>query len=301
MIRLILALLFLISIVSCKRDRGQSVERNDTLKQTTDTLQRVEQTRRQIGYNFFALNDSTRRSLRTLYDSTQLKIILALNRVDEKYLGRLDTLVIPDTITHDFIAYAPFPQRLQLIDSVEKLLLCSYPSEAVAAYENGKLVRWAPASLGKKSTPTPLGLFHTNWKAKQTVSTENEDWILNWYFNLTNFTGVSLHQYELPGYPASHACVRLREEDAKWIYYWAEQWRLNANDSILARGTPVIIYGSYNFKGRKPWLALPLHPDSMNESEAMLHDVIAPHLPTILLRQAQLDSVKAVQTLFVKK
>jgi lipoprotein-anchoring transpeptidase ErfK/SrfK len=96
-------------------------------------------------------------------------------------------------------------------------LLISYPIEAFGAYEQGKLVRWGPTSLGKKSTKTPTGLFFTNWKSKETISTEDSSWILKWYFNLVNSTGVSIHQYGLPGYPASHACARLYEEDAKWF------------------------------------------------------------------------------------
>jgi len=37
---------------------------------------------------------------------------------------------------------------------------------------------------------------------------------------------VSFHKFDLPGYPASHGCVRLPEEDAKWIYDWADHWTL---------------------------------------------------------------------------
>lgn len=297
MTRVLYVLLGLLIVISCKRNGKQSHAQNATHPTSPSTASHVDQPppRLSVTYSYLVLNDSTRRALHKTFDSTELKTTLAINRVDEQYLYRVDTLVVPDTFVNDFLVYAPFPQRLPFVDSVKKLLLCSYPSEAVAAYENGTLVRWAPASLGKKSTPTPLGLFHTNWKAKQTVSTVNEAWILNWYFNLANFDGVSLHEYELPGYPASHSCVRLRAEDARWIYYWAEQWRLSANDSLLAHGTPVIVYGAYDFKARKPWRALPQNPHAMDESEASLRNAIEPHLSLILTRQAQLDSVKATQ------
>jgi len=37
-----------------------------------------------------------------------------------------------------------------------------------------------------------------------------------------NKRGHSFHQYELPGHPASHGCIRLLERDATWIYDWGK-------------------------------------------------------------------------------
>ncbi|RPI72970.1 MAG: hypothetical protein EHM47_07060, partial [Ignavibacteriales bacterium] len=111
--------------------------------------------------------------------------------------------------------YSPFPKHAEILDSVKKILIYSYPIQAFAAYEFGTLVRWGPTSLGKRSTPTPTGLFHTNWKAKRTISTVDSTWVLPWAFNLDNFAGVSIHQFDLPGYPASHACARMLDTDAE--------------------------------------------------------------------------------------
>ncbi|HZG01785.1 MAG TPA: L,D-transpeptidase [Chitinophagales bacterium] len=249
-----------------------------------------------VAYRVVQLNDSVRNAMLRTYDSTALRTVLALNRIDKRFLSRMDSIVVPDTLLDDFNAYAPFPRRLHAADSVRKLLLCSYPSQAVAAYENGSLVRWGPASFGKKSTPTPTGYFHTNWKAKRTVSTDNPEWILDWYFNLTNFRGVSLHEYELPGFPASHACVRLREDDARWIYHWADQWRLTPDGrSVAAYGTPVVIYGEYDFGAPRPWFALPENPNAISIDENALTEIVKPHVSTMLQRQAQRDSVLAAQ------
>lgn len=85
----------------------------------------------------------------------------------------------------------------------------------------------------------------------------NQSWILPWCFNIDDITGVSFHQFDLPGYPASHGCVRLLEEDAKWLYDWAEQWLLaKPGDEILAYGTPVIIFGDYSYGEKPPWQRL---------------------------------------------
>jgi hypothetical protein len=58
----------------------------------------------------------------------------------------------------------------------------------------------------------------------------------------------------LPGYPASHGCIRLLERDARWLYEWGEPWVLDASRTrALARGTPVFILGRYDFAAAPPW------------------------------------------------
>jgi hypothetical protein len=48
------------------------------------------------------------------------------------------------------------------------------------------------------------------------------DWLMPWYWNLDNRTGLAMHAYGLPGHPASHGCIRLLENDAIWLHDWAE-------------------------------------------------------------------------------
>lgn len=280
---------------SCNRNPDSKPDSKPVAADTAQRANRIETPAApplRVAYRLYPLNDSLLKALPQTFDSARLATLLALNRIDLRKVRAKDTLAVPDTFVADFNAYAPFPRRLALADSVRKLLVCSYPLQAFAAYEHGSLVRWGPSSLGKKSTPTPTGLFHTNWKAKRTVSTENPEWILDWYFNLTNFTGVSLHEYELPGYPASHACVRLKAHDARWIYCWAEQWKLSPDGSyVLTRGTPVVIYGTYDFEKRRPWLKLAESSDAFAIDEPRLTDVLQPYLPTVLQRQAHRHSV----------
>jgi hypothetical protein len=94
------------------------------------------------------------------------------------------------------------------------------------------------------------------------VSTFNDEWVLHWYVNLSNFDGISLHQYELPGRPASHACVRLLADDAEWLYHWVDTWKLVPGDRrrVLEQGTPVVVIDEYAFGQRRPWKRLPDDP-----------------------------------------
>jgi hypothetical protein len=129
--------------------------------------------------------------------------------------------------------------------------------------------------MGAKKTKTPVGKFHTNWKSKRQISTDNSDWILPWYFNLINATGVSFHQFELPGFPASHSCIRLRQVDAEYIYYYGEQWKLDETGrQILQEGTPVIIFGEYPFGKTRPWFEQARNPKANRlDSDSLAKDI----------------------------
>lgn len=285
-------------LVNCTKDKNtnSSTSLVDSTIKVQDSLLLIKDTIPSlplITYKFVSPPKQNRyKYLIEEYDTIGAKIILALNRLDESFIRRPDSIVVPDTIIKDKLLYSPFPKHLSILESVKKILLIDQRIQAFAAYEFGNLVNWGPTSTGKKSTPTPNGLFHTNWKSKKTISTDNPEWILKWYFNLENFRGVSLHQYELPGYPASHACVRLLEEDAFWIYNWAEQWLLTKDgEFIIAYGTPVIIYGQYDFKGLKPWFFLPTDPEKAVVSEEELNEIINEYILTIISRQEERNKI----------
>jgi lipoprotein-anchoring transpeptidase ErfK/SrfK len=207
--------------------------------------------------------------------------MLKMNRIDKRHIHTGDSLVIPDA-SADLMGIAPFPIQLEIARKIPKLVLVSRRVQAFGAYESGRLVRWGPTSTGKKSTPTPAGLYHANWKAKQRRSSVNQSWILPWCFNLDDTAGISFHQFDLPGYPASHGCVRLLEEDAKWVYDWADQWTLSRIDqSILAFGTPVVVFGDYKYGERPLWKRVADDPGAMDISVAETESALNQHLATI--------------------
>jgi hypothetical protein len=186
-------------------------------------------------------------------------LFLKVNRVDLKHVRDTDTLAVPDS-TLDTLGVSPLPLQLESALSVPKAILVSLRVQAFGAYENGKLVRWGPVSSGKKATPTPAGLYHANWKAKQRYSTVDDSWLLKWCVNIEVHEGVSLHEYELPGRPASHSCVRLAADDAEWVYNWVDQWKLDAKQKLAAPGTPVLVFGDYAWKEPAPWKHLASDP-----------------------------------------
>ncbi len=218
-------------------------------------------------------------------DQNAIKIALAVNRTDKANFVKMDSVVIPIDLTGDIAYYLPFPFEVNALENVDKIIFFSYPTQTFGAYENGVLIHTGPTNMGRKKDQTPTGLFFTNWKAEETTSTFNDEWDLKWNFNIANKLGVGWHQYELPGYPASHSCLRLQEKDARYLYDWADQWVLLDDDTIEVKGTPVIIFGAYDFGAPKPWSQLVKNPKALKISEKEIAQQVKPFLKNILTQQ----------------
>ena len=235
---------------------------------TEDTLQiskeEEKEVKRLVTYHLDSINSKEAvDSFKTKYDDKAKTAIFALNRMDGWRLKEGSQLIVPDSASADFMDFSPFPQEMQILESIPKAVLISRRTQAIGLYKEGKLVQWGPASTGKKSTQTPVGLFYGNYKARKKISTIDKSWIMPFYFNFMNYEGIGTHEYTLPGYPASHGCVRLRNEDAVFVYNWANQWELTQNQqTILQNGTPFMVFGDYDFEAPKPWLDLASDPRS---------------------------------------
>jgi len=184
----------------------------------------------------------------------QIGLLEKLNRVDRKSLFKLDAIVEPEYWTGDERDYAPLPLALPWARDLDQTIVVHKPLQAFAAYVYGELVRWGPVSTGKPNSPTPSGLYALNWRSKGHRSTVNRSWFLPWYFNFNNDTGHAFHQYELPGLPASHGCVRMLERDALWLYDWGREWKLDERGwTVTESGTAVLIIGEYPEVDTPPW------------------------------------------------
>ena len=207
-----------------------------------------------VAYRVEAVEPPT---LKKRFTADQLAVLEKLNRRDLAHLIRLDQMIVPAEWPLDELAYSPLPVEWPWAADKPKALIVDQPSQVFGAYEQGRLVRWGPVSSGRKETATPPGMYSLTWKSKSRVSTDNDQWILKWYFNFINSRGISFHQFDLPGLPASHACVRLLERDAKWLYEWGEQWVLTADRREVAMpGTPVVVLSTFDFDRPAPWLAV---------------------------------------------
>lgn len=229
----------------------------------------------QITYHIDSIkNDSALNAFKHKYNAVQLRIIAATNRIDVKRIRVKSNLIVPDTLLADFMQYSPFPETLNVTNHVPKFILINKRIQLFAAYDHGKLAQFGPISTGKKSTPTPSGLYYTNFKSKLKTSTVSGEWKMPWYFNISNFEGIGMHQYALPGYPASHSCIRMYEENAKWIYNWAAQWKLSEDgNTILQKGTPVLVFGVYDFDGVAAWKQLAENPKAIDLTKEEIDEI----------------------------
>lgn len=192
--------------------------------------------------------------LRRRFSPDQLALLEKLNRADVTRLGRLSELIIPERWLEDEIQYSPLPVSYPWASGYAKALVVHLPSQVFGAYEYGRLVRWGPISSGRETDRTPSGLFHLNWKSPGRHSSIDPDWYMPWYFNFDTKRGLAFHQYRLPGLPASHACIRLLERDAKWLFEWGEARTVDRRRrKVVGPGTPVLILGQYRFDSLPPW------------------------------------------------
>lgn len=226
-------------------------------------------------------------------DSAHKAIAYAVNRTDSANFAQMDSVVVPADLTGDIEFYLPFPLKVTYLKDIQKIIFFSYPTQTFATYENGILIYTGPTNMGRQKDMTPTGLSFTNWKAEETTSTFNDEWDLRWNFNIQNKEGIGWHQYSLPGFPASHSCLRLQEKDAKYLFEWADQWELGEQDSVLVKGTPVIVFGNYDFVAPKPWLQLISDPHALDIKEDAIQKETMPFLSEILTAQKNRETFLA--------
>lgn len=310
-------------LVSCKKETENSSENNNDISSVTqDSEKKDSQTAKKDSvvqkpslppavqeYGFynayiFPKDKKVRDSLFGLFNKKftekERYAILALNRLDSKNKWNADTLVVPAKIDTTLMEYSPFPMQIDVLSPVKKFVVFSYPIQAYGVYSNGTLVKWGPTSMGKKSAKTKTGLTFANWKKQLAISTVSSEWKLPYNFNIFNLDGIGWHQYDLPGYPASHSCLRLLMNDAKWLYGYADTWVLNPGGATTkAKGTPVLVYGDYPWGKRKPWRKLLNDPNSNNVSVEEMTKMIEPNIQKILKeqdnRERVVDSIKAAK------
>lgn len=189
------------------------------------------------------------------FNADQIALLAKLNRADPSHLSRLPRIIVPDRWDDNELLYSPMPQVVKQLSLENKAIIVDLPAQVFGAYICGTLVRWGPVSSGRRSRETPPGTYHLNWRARVHVSTEDPTWIMHWYFNFSNVYGLGLHQYSMPGRPASHGCVRLLEVDARWLFDWGEACAIDsATRDVIQPGTLVLVIGRYNFAASQPWL-----------------------------------------------
>ena len=88
------------------------------------------------------------------------------------------------------------------------MIVVSLPEQLVHVYRNGVTIGVSTCSTGKPGNRTPTGVFTILQKrAEHYSSTYNNAPMPN--MQRLTWKGIALHAGNLPGYPASHGCIRL--------------------------------------------------------------------------------------------
>ena len=97
------------------------------------------------------------------------------------------------------------------------LMLVSLPEQRAYVYRNGVRIGVATVSTGKKGHETPTGVFTILQKKREHYSNLYDDAPMPFMQRLT-WDGIALHAGRVPGYPASHGCVRLPYAFSERLY-----------------------------------------------------------------------------------
>jgi len=97
------------------------------------------------------------------------------------------------------------------------LAIVSLRSQRITVYDaNGWILR-SPVSSGQRGRETPAGVFSVIQKEADHYSNIYDDAFMPHMQRIT-WSGIALHGGQLPGYPASHGCVRLPFDFAERLF-----------------------------------------------------------------------------------
>jgi L,D-transpeptidase catalytic domain len=112
-------------------------------------------------------------------------------------------------------------------------VIVSIPDQLVHVYRNGVRIGLSSCSTGKQGHSTPTGIFTILQKDKHHhSSTYNNAPMPN--MNRLTWSGIALHAGNLPGYPASHGCIRLPMKFSELLF------------GVTHIGTPVIVANDHS-------------------------------------------------------
>ena len=124
-------------------------------------------------------------------------------------------------------------------------IIISIADQRISLFDNGTLIARSSVSTGIKGHPTPLGVFSVigkqRWHRSNIYSAAPMP-----YMQRITWSGIALHAGVVPGHPASHGCIRLKNAFA------ARLWHLTKRGTrvIIAHGDvqPVEITNPHLFK-----------------------------------------------------
>lgn len=114
----------------------------------------------------------------------------------------------PATPSADGLRPGQFTWTPELAPQGPVAVIVSLPEQRAYVYRNGVRIGVSTTSTGKPGHATPPGIYTILQKRREHYSNLYDDAPMPFMQRLS-WDGVALHAGNLPGYPASHGCVRL--------------------------------------------------------------------------------------------
>jgi hypothetical protein len=139
------------------------------------------------------------------------------------------------------------------------VMVVSLPEQRAYVYRNGVIIGASTVSTGKKGHETPTGVFTILQKHADHYSNVYDSAPMPYMQRLT-WSGIAIHAGRLPGYPASHGCVRVPYGFAEKLY------------AETATGLTVVVSDEEQFPGTvaHPGLVAPVSVSGAPVSEPSL-------------------------------
>jgi hypothetical protein len=112
--------------------------------------------------------------------------------------------------------------------NIPLLVVVSLNRQKVTIYSDRTKILEAPVSSGRSGYDTPAGIYSILQKKRDHYSNLYNDAAMPFMQRLT-WSGIALHAGDLPGYPASHGCVRMPFDFAGQLF------------ELTKRGTRVVV------------------------------------------------------------
>jgi hypothetical protein len=164
--------------------------------------------------------------------------LLRFNRLDRRHFIGGRSIKVPKNwklINH----FSPLPLTYPEAAQEAKFILIDQAEMFLGAYEHGRLVLSFPIAVGIESHRVPNGTFHINAADRRhesnlyTVEEIGRPYPMHYglrFFvdkNAEGWPSYWIHGRDLPGYPASHGCIGLYDEQMQFDYYDAYDQEVN--------------------------------------------------------------------------
>jgi len=156
--------------------------------------------------------------------------VLRFNRMDRRHFYGGMSIKVPKRL-EEIKGFSPLPRFYPEAATDEKFILVDQTEMFLGAYEKGKLVLSFPAAVGIEGHRVPNGEFRVDaidkWHISNMYTVEEIGRLYPMHYGLRFFMDKSIpttpsyyiHGRDVPGYPASHGCIGLYDEEMQIEYY----------------------------------------------------------------------------------